>query len=136
MPTSVSQQIQPYRSQIIFTALVSSRVSNAVPRHFTKLQCGMLNPSHGALPFGIKTGLEIPPLTGKAARIKLRGKPPTGLLLPLLSKKLLNAAALPSSVHSQHCTLPKGPNATRKAGRKASSLIFVPLVTTKEVQKV
>lgn len=42
-------------------------------------------------------------------------------------KKPLNAAALPSSVHIQHCTLPKGPNAARKAGRKSFEFEFCPV---------
>ena len=39
-----------------------------VPIQLTKLQCRMLNPFHIALPFRIRTGLEVHPLTALLGR--------------------------------------------------------------------
>lgn len=95
-----------------------------VPIQFTKLKCRMLNPFHVALPFRIKTGLDFKRADftlqlhcwegSKNKAASSSGKPSTRYrcCFSPSPRKPLNATALPSSVHIQHYTLQKGPNAT------------------------
>lgn len=70
---SISQQVQLYSFQILLTtpiSLLPPHLSNGctVPIQFTKVHCRMLNPFQVALPFRIKTGLEVHTLTALLGR--------------------------------------------------------------------